>query len=734
MAEFDDLKKALEDLLYNKFSPKPTFTRGILGDGQGNVTVPERPDKSYVRFNRGANEFFEVFNRTVNPVEGWPVLIGELPWQPGLTQVVDTDWSAVAQSGGGDNLGDTSPHAPTHEWPDGSPGSDPVNVYTRSIVPLRGYANNSGTSVFVNAYEYEYYGSGHVWGGTPSIDLSPVISSMPSGTMRFMGVYLNPATNLLGVVTGSTAVFTSAFDPPRVQFPANVLPSARVRVYGSQANVTEFDMRDARQPWGVANWTTAGGDLTGTYPNPQVSGLFGYPLENGAPTEGDIWMFSGSAWIHLPLSATGGNVWPKAGESGISDTPYTNIDNFFDVLANGDQGIIGEGSFTTDWTGGHAAIPTGADVKGSGIDVTVLTDADSNVIEIEGVSIVEDLTVTNTTTTGAKAILQDTAANGYYSRVKAISTASSGTTTGFYIFDGDAVLVNCEAEAAGGATNRALYAYDAGTGTTVEVRGGYFDGDVIADQAGTTIHLDGPTITGSVTEQNSGVITGWYYDSNGSLIQYDSTPDVYPQGDAFGLMSRINIGRTINYGFNDSSEASAITWAGAPFSGAPTVNVTNSLLLPYSATAGNRYFGYFAVSGASSDITLIVRMYKRSIGTLFSGIRYDDGTDNNYVELGLYNNSSFSSTSMPRVYQVTGGGGVVTTDYPNYIIRGEHVYLSLYYSNSTGKGTKYVAVNPYFFLDILNSASLGWSPSRAGVYFTGSAGSNYIVGYDNLVI
>ncbi len=248
MSEFEDLKKIIRDLLTNRFSPKPNYTRGLLGDGLGNVEVPNKPDHSFARFNRSSTEFFEIPNHTVSPVDGWPILIGELPWQPGVIQVVDTDWSAYQQSGWGNQIGSTSLHSFTHEWPDGSPGSDVLNIYPRSFTPLRGFVQGSGsTTFFANAYTYDFQGSGSTWSGLPGVDTSVPMAALPTGQAQMLGIYLNPTSNTLAVITGTTDVFTDAFDPPRPTFPANVLPVAWVRIYGSQAGLAEKDIRDARR-------------------------------------------------------------------------------------------------------------------------------------------------------------------------------------------------------------------------------------------------------------------------------------------------------------------------------------------------------------------------------------------------------------------------------------------------------------------------------------------------------
>jgi hypothetical protein len=254
MSQYNELVAIIKELLFNRFYPKPEYIRGLLGDGRGNVLVPGRPDYNYVRFSRSSTETFEVFNKEVSqPVDGWPVLIGSFPWAPGLVQVVATDWSAYAQTGWGDSVASIQAHAPTHEWPNFAPGSDAINTYLRAITPMRAQAAGSGsTSVLVTAYEYDgATGTNYQWPGLPPFSLQP--ATPPSGTMRYMGIYLNPMTNTLGVVTGSTTIYTDAAEPTRPAWPRGVFPSAYIRLYGGQVAITERDIRDARRLWQDTN-------------------------------------------------------------------------------------------------------------------------------------------------------------------------------------------------------------------------------------------------------------------------------------------------------------------------------------------------------------------------------------------------------------------------------------------------------------------------------------------------
>jgi len=55
----------------------------------------------------------------------------------------------------------------------------------------------------------------------------------------------------------------------------------------------------------------AGGDLSGTYPNPNVARLQGKPISSTAPTDAQLLLFNGSTWA--PVSMSGGATITDAG-------------------------------------------------------------------------------------------------------------------------------------------------------------------------------------------------------------------------------------------------------------------------------------------------------------------------------------------------------------------------------------------------------------------------------------
>jgi hypothetical protein len=285
MAEFSELVQALTWLVTNRIQQKIQYTRGLLGDGNGRVrvsTIPGSPevDYVYVRPDRFSNRTFKVFNKRIEGQDGDPIIIGELPWEPGLVQVVDMDWAAYADVGWGDDVTTTNRHGISHQWRDGAPGIDTFNVYRRQFGDLKTYSTESGTlSVGVSPYSLDLYGKQYQWPGTQSFSLAGALPTT-TGTARMALVYWSPASGttqgFLGVATGTLGSGAEATILNRPVSPQGVIPSAFVRLAGGQSSITEFDIWDAREPFrpGIFFGTGSAGLSADMIPISDTSGLY----------------------------------------------------------------------------------------------------------------------------------------------------------------------------------------------------------------------------------------------------------------------------------------------------------------------------------------------------------------------------------------------------------------------------------------------------------------------------
>jgi len=253
MADYDELVDALVWLLTKKLQPKFEFTRGLLGDGQGVVDVPGRDGFSYVRPDRASTKVFEMFNKLAQGADGMPILIGELPWQPGLQQVLGIDWETYLQVGWDSRFAGLAQHGAEHEWRDGQVGEDAFTVYRRQMFDLRTERHPTGSmSIIVNPYDMTIDEERVSWPGSPVLDLSPARPSA-TGTQRYALVYWDYDNGSpygeLGVATGTLAPVSPASLPPKPVEPSSSIPSAFVRLQGGQQKISELDIVDARPLW-----------------------------------------------------------------------------------------------------------------------------------------------------------------------------------------------------------------------------------------------------------------------------------------------------------------------------------------------------------------------------------------------------------------------------------------------------------------------------------------------------
>lgn len=524
MGDYNELVSICKHLLFERFAPAPAYIRGLLGDGQGNVLVPDRPDYNYARFNRSSTDVFEIFNKEVSqPIDNLPILIGEYPWQPGLTQVVGIDWATYNQIGWGNTYANLQAHASTHEWPDLAPGSDYTRTYLRSIVPLQGYGAGSGTSYnfYAQPYEYDYTGTSQYWPGLPPISLAGALPA--TGTMRYMGVYLNPATNQLGAVSGSAVAYVDNSEPPRPKFPLNVYPVAYARLYGGQQFIAERDTRDARRLWNntlIFTGTSSGGGGGWAFTN----------VKRVSTTNA----FADYATSALAIAGI------TSGQLALFDAETFTTDNVTQAT----------GKALAGWSRSNSILRTTTAVRAINATGTVEIDHLSIENTQSAASTIEALRIASGSVRDVD-IEAVNNSNNPAASARGVYVTASATTT----FDNCFIRGACPDAAAGDAIGMYIAEF-----SSVTIDGG----EILSTEISITaeefalVKLNGPRFTGGGVLAGLGTYQGWYYDNDDNIVIVSGS------GFASGVwLQNVSTGMLVRYASTTLAAAFALALAAA---------------------------------------------------------------------------------------------------------------------------------------------------------------------------
>jgi hypothetical protein len=222
--------------LVNSLQPRLPLRRGILGDGAGNVDVPNRPGFAWIRYEENQSRLSMV-RCFLALDDGTPVLVGKWHVEDDYEQVLSVNWGPYSTDLRPEDMARyaTQPHGETHH---GTYGSDPAYIDLNNLVVGRVKATDPASLfVVVESFSYPFDDEVRDYGGNV-VDLTASVPGV-AGQHRLVLVYFDLDAETTGVVEGDTSPITVDAGIPTLQG-VRAIPLAHVDLENGQTTILDF--------------------------------------------------------------------------------------------------------------------------------------------------------------------------------------------------------------------------------------------------------------------------------------------------------------------------------------------------------------------------------------------------------------------------------------------------------------------------------------------------------------
>jgi hypothetical protein len=237
--------------LLGTFQPLAAWKKGLLGNGNGESMVADRPGWSWFRLDGEQSKLTQVRNLMFAYfADGTPVWVGKWHYTDKYEQVLGVYWGPYADNPTQAIIDQyrVAPHGATHH---AITGSDPAPIDMSNLVNGKVVATSPETlSVAAEFMIYAYGLELRKFPGS-TIDLSTHVPAIAGH--RYTLVYLNTSTGFLGAIAGTIVPDPAPPDVPLAI--SGTIPLAIVDQYFGQTTIIDSRIYQWKLLWGAIGGT-----------------------------------------------------------------------------------------------------------------------------------------------------------------------------------------------------------------------------------------------------------------------------------------------------------------------------------------------------------------------------------------------------------------------------------------------------------------------------------------------